>query len=342
MRNFKVVIPTRDSSKWVGAFLNAYRSIGVEPLYIVDARSEDNTLDILYGMQANFFEFIPLGDFAEAGMLEFGSRHSGTKWVLRMDDDEFPTLSLLKWVQARATNSLNQAWLISRRETFLHNGRIYYSRSPGRFPSPFRPAFLHPQERLYHLDRVKFIHEVHTSGFESPTFFDFAPTDAFFIHCNCLLRTPSERLEKIRKYESIKPMSCWGLGDEYLPEQFDFSYHSAQSDGLREFARLFDSLPIDRNAPLPPLTEAELSLLFSEVTRHRDRICSQAGTQSHVRTSADDFKWIHLFPKSLWKKIGEFLCTFGHGKLKSTGVAIWNYDLYHHTLSTADSGAMNQ
>jgi len=89
MPSLKVVIPTRDSARWIGTFLNAYRRLGVEPIYIVDTRSEDATLNILRDMLAVLIPFTPSGPFAEAGMVEFGSRQAGAEWVLRLDDDEF-------------------------------------------------------------------------------------------------------------------------------------------------------------------------------------------------------------------------------------------------------------
>ena len=44
-------------------------------------------------------ECTPSADFAEAGMIEFGSRASGASRILRLDDDEFPTRRLLDWAR---------------------------------------------------------------------------------------------------------------------------------------------------------------------------------------------------------------------------------------------------
>ena len=97
----------------------------------------------------------------------------------------------------------------------------------------------------------EYINRIHTVGFESPRFFPLAPENAFFVHCNCLLRTPVERWEKIRKYEEIEPLSTLCLADEYLPELYDLAHHDAKRDGLEEFAELFDALPIQWSAALP-------------------------------------------------------------------------------------------
>jgi Glycosyl transferase family 2 len=108
MPRFKVLIPTRDSARWIGIFLDAYRKVGIEPFYVLDTRSADSTLDILWRKQADLIPFAPSADFAEAGMLEFGARHAGVDWLLRVDDDEFPSRALLRWISSIGARSLNQ------------------------------------------------------------------------------------------------------------------------------------------------------------------------------------------------------------------------------------------
>ena len=294
MPSVKVAIPTRDSARWIGTFLNAYRRLGIEPIYIVDTRSQDATLDILRDMSANLIPFTPAGDFVEAGMIEFASRHAEAEWILRLDDDEFPSAALLRWVSSIGVKSLNQAWNISRRELFVHEGDIFYSRAPGCFRHPQAPEYLGPQGRFHRVDRVKYINRIHTVGFESPRFFPLAPENAFFVHCNCLLRTPVERWEKIRKYEEIEPLSTLCLADEYLPELYDLAHHDAKRDGLEEFAQLFDALPIQWSAALPNIDSATLDLIKREVS-NRHAVMSSSRLD-HPVESADDLEMVALRP----------------------------------------------
>jgi hypothetical protein len=321
MPSFRILIATRDSARWVGAFLNAYRKLGIEPLYIVDTRSKDATLDILRDMSADLISFTPSGDFVEAGTVEFGSRHVGTGWILRVDDDEFPSAALLRWVSSIGVKSLNQAWNISRRELFLHEGEVFYSRSPGRFGHPQAPEYLHAQGRFHHVERVQYLNRVHTPGIEPPRYFPLAPENAFFVHCNCLLRTPAERWEKIRKYEAIEPRSSLRLADEYLPELYDLAHHDAKRDGLDEFAGLFDALPIQWSVAPLALDSETLKLINREVSLFHAHI-SSSRVDSPVE-SADDFGWLRYVPRRLWKPLAELLCTLGERKL---GNAIWNYE----------------
>src|ERR1700682_2434200 len=121
--SFRLIIPTRDSARWIAQFLTAYRVLGIEPFYIYDTRSVDHTLDILREMQAEFTPIMTSGHFVEAGMIEFGSKVAGAEWILRLDDDEFPSKGLLQWAQTEAMARPNvHAWMVSRRELFRHDG----------------------------------------------------------------------------------------------------------------------------------------------------------------------------------------------------------------------------
>jgi hypothetical protein len=325
MSSFRVVVPTRDSAKWVGVFLNAYRALGVEPLYIVDTRSADGTLELLSGMRADLISFTPSGDFVEAGMIEFGSKHCGARWVLRFDDDEFPSRALLKWVATKGIKSLNQGVFLSRRELFLSKGDIFYSRSDGRYNVPVKHDYLSPQLRFHNVDRVRYLAEVHTPGFEELSYFSFAPMEAPFVHCNCLLRTPMERLEKIRRYEAIEVGSCWRIADEYLPALFDFErHHRASNDGLAEFAPLFAALPIIDADAIPILTEEETVSAREEVARlARMMFCSAEEMPRYQ--DADHFFWVRRIPKVYRHRLAELLCTLG---METLGRHVFDYSDY--------------
>jgi hypothetical protein len=334
MSRFKVLIPTRDSARWIGIFLDAYRKAGIEPSYVLDPRSADSTLDILRRQQADFILFAPFDDFVEAGMLEFGARHAGADWLLRVDDDEFPSRALLGWISSVGARSLNQAWYISRRSLFVRDAAIVYSRGPGNFAHPQASAFLQPQLRLFHAKRVAYLNKVHTSGLQKPVYASFAPQDAFLIHCNCLLRTPSERWSKIQKYEAIEALSTLRFADEYLPELFSLEHHNARRDGLDEFAELFESLPIHWSAAPLVLDRQTRDLLESEVSRYHERIV--AWRNLRPVTSADDFAWLHSVPRLFWRPAASFLSAFGRGRIHAAGVAIRNYQTFFAPIELDD------
>ena len=41
MTDWRIVIPTRNSARYIGTFLDIYRANGLEPIYAIDGRSTD-------------------------------------------------------------------------------------------------------------------------------------------------------------------------------------------------------------------------------------------------------------------------------------------------------------
>ena len=308
MGSMRIVIPTRDSGRWVSTFLLAYRAAGVEPFYVVDARSSDDTLDCLKTHKAEFVVFTPHGDFPEAGMIEFGSKACGSQWVLRLDDDEFPSGRLLKWLDELPSNSLNPVFHIGRRELFAREGQIYYSRSRGRFQN-YAKDTIHPQPRVYRVDAVEYVEQLHTSGIVVPKVGSIAPNDAFFIHLNCLLRTPEERLRKVELYERILPAATIAVADEYLPELFSLEHHRASSDGLDEFRPLLEKLPLNLNPTIQGLDAAACQTLHDAVDAHARRL---AALEQRPLVDADRvFAYARRLPRGAWRPCARLLTALG-------------------------------
>jgi hypothetical protein len=325
MASFRIVIPTRDSVRWVGVFLSAYRELGVEPFYVVDSRSVDGTLELLRSMGAALTVFTPSGDYVEAGMIEFGSTRCGTDWVFRIDDDEFPTKALLRWAR-EGTLSPNQAWFISRRDFFRSGDSVFYSRSPAKFHNAFVPGYLNPHCRLFHSGRVRYSQRVHTSGIDLLRSVDFAPEDAFFAHFNCLLRSAEERLGKVRKYEGVQAFSSWRLCDEYLPELFDLEkHHDAQCDGVAEFQPLFSVLPLAPDNEPAQLSDSERLLMFQETAKLGEINLARRSAGPAPYDSANHLQAIAKMPPFLQRRVAEALLTFGRGPWRQVGLQIWNY-----------------
>jgi hypothetical protein len=327
VNSHRIFIPTRDSSRWLGQFIDAYRRRGVEPLYILDTRSDDATKNVLVSKGAAFVPFTPSADYAEAGMVQFGANAAGNSWVLRLDDDEFPTKALIEWMEASGAKSLNQAWQISRRELYLADRKsgvegIAYSRARNRYPNQYRPEFMHPQPRFFNVGRVDYLEQVHTVGYQNPQFFDFAPPEAFFIHCDCLVRSQAQRLAKIMRYEEILPRSSLKLGDEYLPELFDVAHHKPANDGLSEFRDLFLSLPLPEDENLA-LSGDIKALIYSEVEKQSSFIRSNPSLKFHHSADAGVlFRFGRMLPRPMQRRVAELMTTLGFSQ---TGADLWNY-----------------
>lgn len=283
----RLVIPTRDSARWILPFHTAYRRIGIDPLYVCDSRSRDHTIPLLQQAGAEVAVIEPKGDFLEADMLQTAAGLARTPWVLRIDDDEFPSRRLLTWVEEQGIVSPNPAVYFSRRELFRSDGRIFYSRARNRFSRPDFPGIVHPQLRLFQPSRVAYLAHLHTAGLKDPDYCLFAPHDAFLVHCSALLRSPSERLQKMRAYEAIIPHSCWRLADEYLPELYDLAWHDARRDGLDELMPLFASLPSPPAEPALP-SDQERRLIEEHVGRMSSETERAQCVEAERRRRAED------------------------------------------------------
>ncbi len=274
---FRLIVPTRDSEGWIGVLLNAYRREGIEPLFVFDMRSRDDTRKRLAEMNAQVVEMRPDKDFAEGGMIEFGSRAAGTRWVLRLDDDEFPSCALLRWLREHGVRSVRTAWALSRRELFLNGDEILYSRSPTRFWDERHPGFLNPQVRFYRADLVRYEEKLHSCGFDAKDDVGMAPDGAFFLHMSCLMRSPQERYEKLVRYEAISANSAWKLADEYLPELTELTGCEADTDGLVEFSELLAAWPRSRDKDFEFLDGDELKRLLAIRQSYIDELQNRQG-----------------------------------------------------------------
>jgi glycosyltransferase involved in cell wall biosynthesis len=302
MQRWRVCIPTRDSARWIGVFLAEYRRLGVEPLYIVDSRSKDETLAILQGRGAETAVITPRGDFVEAGMIEAACAASNSEWILRMDDDELPSAALLRWIENVGVHSIRAAWMVSRRDLFRHEGKIYYSRRRSAYHHVELPNYLAGHVRLHRTVGLQFSGQLHTSGLANLGPVGFAPEACFFVHCADLLLSRAQRLNKIRRYETIEAGSAWRFADEYLPELFDFAHLRPAQDGLDELAGFLNSLPLpDETAGLPiNVRERELAQIE---TRKLGRLIDQYQARGAKHSTSDKIEYMKIFPRPLWRAI---------------------------------------
>ena len=318
------MIPTRDSARWIGQFLDAYRELGVEPFYIFDMRSVDDTRRILEHRDAKVIEYRPRGNHVEAGMIEFGSKRAGTEWILRLDDDEFPSQALLQWIERHGVRSVNHGWGLSRRELFKvrlsGKDSIYFSRHRALYHSPYQPLSFNAQLRLYRVAHVKYTDQIHSAGLEVE-FCGHAPNEAYFIHCDCIVRSRSERLEKINHYELIEPKSTWRFAKVYLPETWTLEELDAEQLAAEEFDRLLGSISTGKNDNSCP--EVDRQMIETEVNRYELSLAQkfQEARENPTPAGSVDIGWAMHFPIGFVRIIAELISTLG----LQYGVRLWRY-----------------
>lgn len=209
-----VVVPTCNSARWIAALAAYYRkAAGLAVLFALDARSADATRTKLDRLGENYIILHTPHQRVEAmvGMLR---ERVPTNWILRIDDDECPSPSLINWLNARdwdgpeAMVGLPRRWLRWQTPWLLEFCAL---KSWDHHLGEDR------QIRLFRADRVHYTEAIHTPGFEisSPV---AAPTDCAIYHLDWILRDRVSRERKMRLYDE----QCVGAGSEfsqfYLPE----------------------------------------------------------------------------------------------------------------------------
>jgi glycosyltransferase involved in cell wall biosynthesis len=320
--DFEIVVPTLNGARWLGQILAAYRKIGAEPLYVVDHRSDDGTEALLRSLGARVCIAHQDVLFIEDGIVEQFSRLVDRAWILRLDDDEFPSLELLKWAARTVPKPPVLSWRLQRLTVYKEDGRVKYSRATTLYHSYPESPLIDPQCRLYRHRDVTYVNYLHTAGFEQ-TNTSHAPASANLLHLDVLLRNPGERFAKLRRYEGIKPGSSWKYAYHYLPELFPDAQNSALLK-TREFDGLIASLP----EPLPQTgipTDAELKKAHAAAARNtklwllrRRVVANRLGRNPAINVLAR-------------KSIAEFLCTSAR-MLRKAGLASPRFTAQLHDI----------
>lgn len=215
-RNYRIVVPTRDSARWLGSFHNGYRRLGIEPIYLFDTRSRDCTREILQDLGAEVINVEPRYDRVEA-MLSATLAIPSAEWVVRFDDDELPSAGLIKWLDESLGAVVEPCLAISRRDLFVRGGQLCFSRMEHFYFLQGDPTFLDPQWRGFRPRDVRFNDAIHSPGFAVEVF-GTVPQSAYFAHFDWIVRSLQQRQAKIRRYESQSPGSGWPFAHFYLPE----------------------------------------------------------------------------------------------------------------------------
>ena len=214
-QTYRIVIPTRDSAGWIGAFAHAYRRLGVEPIYLLDRRSKDATREVLRDIGADVRIVYPQLDRVEDMLDSTGDIPSD--WLVRFDDDELPSRALLTWLEGNLASMNAPVLALSRRDLYYHDSTLCYSRMETYYFHQDDPTYLCPQYRAYRPDAVRFDNTIHSHGFVLDQY-EMAPAGLYFVHFDWLMRSFEQRREKLRRYEAQQCGAGWANGQFYLPE----------------------------------------------------------------------------------------------------------------------------
>jgi len=195
--------------------------MGLSPSYAVDNACEVETLNILSNRGVDIIH-INLSELGNGeSIMPYVSKHVSEDYILRLDDDEFPSIKLIEWLNTipESTYEFVQSWWIPRYEVAMIDGRIMTCH-----PKHLRTRVggelyenLHGGRFFRHKDVAYDKVGAHHGNFIS-TFVSHPPKDALMLHLDYLVRTPEERLSKIRAVEKRFPGAGWIFANHMIPE----------------------------------------------------------------------------------------------------------------------------
>lgn len=191
-----LVLPTLNSARHIDIILSFYYDHGIPVTVFVDDRSTDETIEVVKksGMEAVVISN-PTPPIME-GLIAPMSRLCGTKWVLRLDDDELPTLAMMEFIREKLRKPGPAVYGFQRHECAIS--------CKGRLLSHSRVSpYVHRQWRLYQTEAVTFAPKLHTPGFKCDGMGDDgAPPEVPMIHLDWALHSHEERRRKVERYQA--------------------------------------------------------------------------------------------------------------------------------------------
>jgi glycosyltransferase involved in cell wall biosynthesis len=199
-RRLSVILPTMDSAHYIDLILGYYQKIGVPTIVFVDAKSKDDTSAVA----ERFSEVVKIensGTIAEE-VIQQMSYAPESEFVLRMDDDELPSVAMMEFVRnvANQTEAEAGAYGFPRHQCAVStDGRLLRHLDHSATTD-------HRQWRLYRPREVSFTKRIHTSGIETDDLRLLeAPDSACMIHLDWALHSHEQRRAKVQRYDAHTP-----------------------------------------------------------------------------------------------------------------------------------------
>jgi hypothetical protein len=201
-----VAIPTINSAAYIDIILGYYAAISLPVTVFVDRKTTDHTLSICKSLAKHVVDIVKPTWRVEYALPDI-SQHLGTPWILRLDDDELPSLHVLEFVaQVIRENTADVVGFPRYQCSVSRAGNMLFH----RLHDPFNE---HRQWRLYRPDRMKYVSNIHTPGlvWDENAVNVAAPAKAAMIHLDWTVHSFAERAKKLERYDADTP----GMGSKY-------------------------------------------------------------------------------------------------------------------------------
>ena len=228
------MVITKNSARWFGVVLDHYRSLGIEPLIILDDTSEDQTEVLLRRKSVSYVKAHSDAPRVEA-LVRSIPLFVQSDWVIRLDDDELPTKWLCRWAATHACRLDMTVFGFQRRWIRLRpDGRLDYSNHP-LITSP--QGILDTQWRMFRPNAMQFRSDIHTPGFHVPKGSPVAPHRAFIAHFSWLVRSAEERRRQVDDYDGQETLAGTRFRAIKVWEDVDAGDHRFAPMERQEFDR---------------------------------------------------------------------------------------------------------
>jgi hypothetical protein len=184
----------------------------------VDDRSVDDSLGKARELAPGAISISNPGGFIAEDLLEKMSRACPTKWLLRIDDDELPSLAMMDFVRNAVTRDPPDVYAFPRQQCAV-------SREGALLRHDEVSPLDHRQWRLYQPARIAYTRGVHTPGivWDEQTRAPTAPLEASLIHLDWAVHSYDDRRRKVERYDAHTENAGTKWRSYYLYEEEPFA-----------------------------------------------------------------------------------------------------------------------
>lgn len=211
--NLSIVVPTLNSESYIDIILQYYSDHGIDIQVFVDDKSTDSTAAVVDRMGFPTHTFGGVRVIEEA--IQLIAARAGTEWVLRIDDDELPSLAMIERVRMLTANTADgpDVYNFARWQCAV-NARGELIRNHAHSP------LYHQQWRLFRAAKVRYTSDIHTPGIipgDAPLAVH-NPVACAMIHLDWAVHSRDSRVEKIARYDAVKEGAGSSSRNYYLIE----------------------------------------------------------------------------------------------------------------------------
>lgn len=212
IKNVSVIVPTVNSEKYIGALIETLIINFSEIIIGIDKKTKDKTLEIVKKYPVKYIIITNESGHVENGMIKKLSDACTNNWIIRLDDDESISNQLIEFINEKIQKINVSCVGFHRKWCRINQSQLEWMALPD--------YSYDWQWRLFRKDQVNFVNDIHTPGYTFETSM-CAPIEACIFHLDWIYHSHQERVDKIKRYESIRTGSGISVKHYYLYEEIN-------------------------------------------------------------------------------------------------------------------------